>query len=163
MIQKPDSCAKELSCSDCREYTRSTCPLNAEYKKWRKDYMDKASSIAGTNSFSSMLTAADFTVNKGGSLLGRKKKNDDLKKLDEEMVKDGPTSNVSDDKKEEVPLMQMSDAEFNRAVATKSLQDYVELNEKIKKANVLLSDLQALDLPEELMIRLEIIDDVLGD
>jgi len=121
--------------------------------------MDKASSIAGTNSFSSMLTAADFTVNKGGSLLGRKKKNDDLKKLDEEMVKDGPTSNVSDDKKEEVPLMQMSDAEFNRAVA----KDYVELNEKIKKANVLLSDLQALDLPEELMIRLEIIDDVLGD
>ena len=114
--------------------------------------MDKASSIAGTNSFSSMLTAADFTVNKGGSLLGRKKKNDDLKKLDEEMVKDGPTSNVSDDKKEEVPLMQMSDAEFN-----------LELNEKIKKANVLLSDLQALDLPEELMIRLEIIDDVLGD
>jgi len=55
--------------------------------------------------------------------------------------------------------MQMSDAEFNRAVA----KGYVELNKKIKKANVLLSDLQALDLPEELMIRLEIIDDVLGD
>ena len=77
--------------------------------------MDKASSIAGTNSFSAMLTGADFKVKKGGEEVFGKKKNDDLKKLDEEMVKDKPTlkgaaiyipakeedgSNVSDDKKE---------------------------------------------------------------